>query len=106
MEKVRKPSNSDRKRRETSHRKKMYPNIALGVPCFSFPSLAPYVISAPCSDVMYKVMLNVFRKRNPYATDSAVQVFTGERFFSSPQRPDQIWAPPSTLSNAYQGLFH
>jgi hypothetical protein len=26
-------------------------------------------------------------------------------FFTSPLRPDQIWDPPSLLSNGYQGLF-
>jgi hypothetical protein len=27
----------------------------------------------------------------------------GKRFFSSPQRPDRLWDPPSLLSNGYRG---
>jgi len=30
----------------------------------------------------------------------------GWEFFSSPWHPDQIWGPPSLLSNGYQGIFH
>jgi len=26
-------------------------------------------------------------------------------FFSSPPRPDRLWAPPSLLPNWYRGLF-
>jgi hypothetical protein len=29
----------------------------------------------------------------------------GWEFFSSPPRPDRLWAPPSLLSNGYEGLF-
>jgi hypothetical protein len=30
----------------------------------------------------------------------------GNKFFSSPQRPDPLWGPPSLLSNGYRGSFH
>jgi len=26
-------------------------------------------------------------------------------FFSSPTRPDRLWAPPTPLSNGYRGFF-
>jgi hypothetical protein len=29
----------------------------------------------------------------------------GSVFFSSPQRPERLWAPPSLLANWYRGLF-
>jgi hypothetical protein len=29
----------------------------------------------------------------------------GKIFFSSPQRPDRLWGPPSLLSNRYRSLF-
>jgi hypothetical protein len=29
----------------------------------------------------------------------------GKWFFSSPQRPDRLWDPPSLLSNGYRGFF-
>jgi hypothetical protein len=29
----------------------------------------------------------------------------GKIFFSSPKRPDSLWAPPSLLTNGYWGLF-
>jgi hypothetical protein len=32
-------------------------------------------------------------------------MMAGARFFSSPQRPDQLWCPPTLLSNWYCGLF-
>jgi hypothetical protein len=28
-----------------------------------------------------------------------------KRFLSTPQRPDQLWGPPSPLSNGYGGSF-
>jgi hypothetical protein len=49
--------------------------------------------------------------------DSSVDIATGyrlhgpgsipgtRRFFSFPQRPDQLWDPPSLLSNGYRELF-
>jgi hypothetical protein len=29
----------------------------------------------------------------------------GWEFFTSPPRPEQLWCPPSLLSNGYEGLF-
>jgi hypothetical protein len=34
-----------------------------------------------------------------------VQVPVGSRIFFSPHHLDQLWGPPSLLSNGYQGLF-
>jgi hypothetical protein len=34
-----------------------------------------------------------------------VQVMVESRMFSSPQRPDRPWGPPSLLSNMYRDLF-
>jgi hypothetical protein len=34
-----------------------------------------------------------------------VRFLAGARFFSSPQRPDRLWGPPSLLFNGYRGLF-
>jgi hypothetical protein len=30
---------------------------------------------------------------------------SGKNFFSSPQRPDRLWGPPSLLSSAYRGAL-
>jgi hypothetical protein len=34
-----------------------------------------------------------------------VRVPVGSRIFSSPQRSDRLWGPPSLLSNGYRGPF-
>jgi hypothetical protein len=34
-----------------------------------------------------------------------VKFLVGSRIFSSPQRPDRIWGPPSFLSKVYRKLF-
>jgi hypothetical protein len=34
-----------------------------------------------------------------------VRVPVGSRIFSSPRRPDELWGPPSLLSNGYRRLF-
>jgi hypothetical protein len=41
-----------------------------------------------------------------YGVDAQVSITgRGKRFFSTPQRPDQLWGPDSLLSNGYLGLF-
>jgi hypothetical protein len=35
-----------------------------------------------------------------------VRVPAGAKIFSSPQRPDRLWGPPSLLSNGYRELLH
>jgi hypothetical protein len=44
---------------------------------------------------------------NGIATGSTagVQIPARANFFSSPQRPDRLWGPPSVLSNGYGGHF-
>jgi hypothetical protein len=37
-----------------------------------------------------------------YRLDGPSSVPSSARFFSSPQRPDQFWGPPSLLSNGYR----
>jgi hypothetical protein len=57
--------------------------------------------------------INVYR-----SLDSSIGIATGyelegrstilgkdKRFFSNPQRTDQLWVPPSLLSNEYRGLL-
>jgi hypothetical protein len=34
-----------------------------------------------------------------------VRVAVGARFFSTPQRPDPLWGPPSHLYNGYRVFF-
>jgi hypothetical protein len=56
----------------------------------------------------------------PWSRDSSVGIATGygldgrgvgvrvpveAKFFSSPRRPERLWAPPNLLPNAYRGLF-
>jgi hypothetical protein len=55
---------------------------------------------------------------NSWSWDSSVSIVTdyrldgrssvpgrGERFFPSPQHPDQLWGPSYLLFNGYRGLF-
>jgi hypothetical protein len=38
-----------------------------------------------------------------YRLDDPGSIPNSARFFFSPQRPDQLWGPPSLLSNGYRG---
>jgi hypothetical protein len=40
-----------------------------------------------------------------YGLDIPGSIPGNARFFSSVQHTDQLWAPPSLLSDGYQGLF-
>jgi hypothetical protein len=40
-----------------------------------------------------------------YGLDGPGSIPGSVRFFSSPQRPDRLWGPPSLLSNGYRGSF-
>jgi hypothetical protein len=40
-----------------------------------------------------------------YGQDGPGSIPGMERFLSSPQRPEQLWGPPSPLSNGYRGLY-
>jgi hypothetical protein len=48
-----------------------------------------------------------FRKHRPGRMKERKdkKIVRGKRFFSSPQRPDLLWGPPSLLSNGYRGLL-
>jgi hypothetical protein len=59
----------------------------------------------------------IFIVRYPRNRDSSVGIATGyrldgrssipgrDKIFSSPQRPDRLWGPPSLLFNGYRGSF-
>jgi hypothetical protein len=70
----------------------------------------------------YSYLMVVFRKYNfchsRKSKDGLFGIATGfgldgqgslpgrsKKFFSTPQRPDQLWGPPSLLCNGYQGSF-
>jgi len=42
---------------------------------------------------------------NKYDTENIPYSTISWEFLSSPLRPEQLWGPPSLLSNGYQGLF-
>jgi hypothetical protein len=57
---------------------------------------------------MFRSQDNVAGIVTGYGLDNqgvGVQVTVGSRIFSFPQRPDQLWGPPSLLANGYRGLF-
>jgi hypothetical protein len=40
-----------------------------------------------------------------YGLDDPGSILGSARFFSSPQRPDRLWDPPSLISNGYRDSF-
>jgi hypothetical protein len=55
-----------------------------------------------------KLLRRVSERTSGYGLDVrgvGVRVPIGSRIFSSPRRPDQLWGPPSLLSNGYRWLF-
>jgi hypothetical protein len=40
-----------------------------------------------------------------YGLEARESILNKGKVFSSPQRPDRLWDPPSLLSNGYLGLF-
>jgi hypothetical protein len=70
--------------------------------------------------MLLEMALTIFLCKNSFkrSPDSSVSIVTiyeldghssipgrGKRLFSTPQRPDRFWGPPSLLSNGYPGMF-
>jgi hypothetical protein len=82
---------------------------------FSNPFYSPFIITLSSHLIILNWYCIVKRSRDSivsivtaYGLDDrgvGVQVLVGSRIFSSPRHPDQLWGPPSLVSNGYQGLF-
>jgi hypothetical protein len=54
--------------------------------------------------VNFSIFVRIHLKKN-WLDDRRSRPGRGWEFFSSPQRPNRLWCPPSLLSNGYQELF-
>jgi hypothetical protein len=58
--------------------------------------------------IFFKDVSENYISHSGYGMDDrgvGVRVPVGSRIFSSPQRPDRLWGPPTILSNGYRDSF-